>query len=266
MNIKVLLTGSDGNCCLISYKDTNILIDGGFKTKTKMEEILEPILTKHKIDAIIITHEHTDHLNMWTGRLSMIYNIPIFLHKKHIENEASRKQKYFSFENKKEGKGYNAILEFIEPDIDFQIKDITIHPFTVYHDAKKTLGFRFNNNELTYVSDCGFLSNKIKKELLISDNIALEFNYNTEKLINSPRNYENKIRSLSKFGHLNNEEAIDFLKFAKIKFNKEFKNVITLHTSKTHNNKEIIEKLFKDLNLNTKLYFMERENNESINI
>ena len=58
MKIKVLMTGSDGNCCLVNYKNTTILIDGGFKTKTKMEELLNPIVLSEdiKLDAVIITH------------------------------------------------------------------------------------------------------------------------------------------------------------------------------------------------------------------
>ena len=79
MKVKVIMTGSSGNCSLISYKNTNILIDAGFSTKKKMDEIIEKQLNDIKIDAILITHEHTDHFNPWTGRFAMQYNIPIYL-------------------------------------------------------------------------------------------------------------------------------------------------------------------------------------------
>ena len=106
MKIKVFMTGSDGNCTWLSYKDTNILIDCGFKTQKSMKETLEELLSKVKIDGILITHEHNDHFTPWTGRLSIEYGIPIYLHKKHYETEETRKTKYLSYENKKEGKIY----------------------------------------------------------------------------------------------------------------------------------------------------------------
>lgn len=270
MKIQVLLTGSDGNCSLIKSKNTTILIDGGFKAKYKMEEIINPILMENKIDGIIITHEHTDHLNSWTGRLSIMYDIPIYLHKKHYENEENRKTKYFTYDDKRSGLGEKrAELIFIEENKEFIINDLKIYPFAVYHDAKKTLGYRFNDNELTYVTDCGFISNKIKKELLKSENIALEFNYDKNLIVNSERNWENKFRTLGKFGHLGNSEAVDFLILAKEKYNKIFKNIITLHSSQLHNTKEIlsneIQKLL-DKDINSNFFISERENNNIIDL
>lgn len=261
------MTGSDGNCCLVTHKNTTILIDSGFQTKKKMEEILEEVMMKYKIDGIIITHEHTDHLSSWTGRLSMDYYIPIYLHEKHIENENIRKNKYFSYIDRKKNEEKKSILRIIKENEEFIIGDLSIYPFTIYHDAKKTLGFRFNNDLFAYVSDCGFLSNNIKKELLKVKNIALEFNYNKEKIIDSPRNWQNKDRTLNQFGHLCNEEAVDFLIFAQSKGIK-YKNVITLHGSNLHNSKELIEKELKRFNNleDTKFFISDRENNEEIEL
>ena len=267
------MTGSDGNCCVLNYKNTTILIDAGFQTKSKMEELLTPILMKYKIDGIIITHEHTDHLSQWTGRLSMDYNIPIYLHEKHIEREVNRKTKYFSYIDRKKNEEKQADLRFIKENEEFQIGDLKIYPFTVYHDAAKTLGFRFNEDMFAYVSDCGFLSNNIKKELLKVKNLALEFNYDKTIIMNSERFWQNKDRSLDIFGHLCNEESVNFLIYAKKIWNKEYKKVITLHSSALHNSEECIIKetnrmLYKEgilsNQIDTQLIISKRENNNEI--
>ncbi|MGL6101258.1 MAG: MBL fold metallo-hydrolase, partial [Fusobacteriaceae bacterium] len=139
MKFKVLFTGSEGNCSLLSYKDTNILIDAGFKTNKKMKEILEETLSKVKIDGIIITHEHNDHFSPWTGRLCIEYNIPLYVHERHIEDEPNRKLKYLSNLDKRSGVESFVEYTIIKENESFVIKDLRIDPFNAYHDAKKTL-------------------------------------------------------------------------------------------------------------------------------
>lgn len=243
-NFQILMTGSDGNCSLLTYKGTTILIDAGFKTKAKMEELLTPLLEQKTIDGIIITHEHTDHFSTWTGRLAIELDIPIYLHKRHYEREEERKTKYLSHEDKRAKQTYYAKTIDIKEDEEFTIKDLTIKPFTAYHDASKTLGFIFNE-EFGYLSDCGYISNNIKKNLQNVSSLALEFNYDEEKLIFSERHWQNKVRTFGKFGHLSNDEAFKFLNFLLLKGN--LKQIITLHQSDLHNSFEILEEKFEKL-------------------
>lgn len=266
MNIQVLMTGSDGNCSLITHKDTAILIDAGFKTKTKMEEVINPILKQYKIDAILVTHEHKDHLSNWTGRLSIEYDIPLFVHEKHYELDKDRKSKVFSYIDKRKGEELEANTIFITEDVEFTIKDLTITPFSVYHDAHKTLAFSFNDNKLVYLTDCGFLSNKIKSKLLKAENLAIEANFDLNRIMDTERFWKNKIRTLGQFGHLSVQEAMDFLQLAK-KRGVEYKNVITLHISNTNNDIEFVENKLKELNLdNTSFYVARRESNPLIEL
>ena len=265
MKIKIFMTGSDGNCTWLSYKDTNILIDCGFKTQKLMKETLEELLSKVKIDGILITHEHNDHFTPWTGRLSIEYGIPIYLHKKHYETEEARKTKYLSYENKKEGKIYYAQTINIEENSEFYIKDLKIETFTSYHDARKTLGFIFNDNQLCWVTDCGFLSTYIKDKIKQCNNLALEFTYDIKKLIDSDRHWKNKLRTLGKFGHLSIDEALKFLK--NIKYEKQFKKLITLHSSEKHCDLNELENKIKEINPNiVDIYISNRFNNEIIEI
>lgn len=266
MKIKILMTGSDGNCCLLCNNNTSILIDAGFKTKTKMEDLLNPIILSEdiKLKGIIVTHEHTDHFNPWTGRLAMDLDIPIYLSQKHYANEETRKTKYLTHEDKRTGIIRHANIINIEENQEFEIEDIKIYPFAVYHDANKTFGFRFNNNELCWVTDCGFMSENIKQQILQCNNLALEFNYDVKKLINSERYWMNKLRILGKFGHMNIDESIKFLKRIK---EHHLNNLITLHSSEHHCDLEELEEKLLNAKLNIdNIHISNKENNDFITI
>jgi phosphoribosyl 1,2-cyclic phosphodiesterase len=263
MKFKVIMTGSSGNCSLISYKDTNVLIDAGFSTKKKMDEIIEKHLNGFKIDAILITHEHTDHFNPWTGRFAMEYDIPIYLSKRHYENEEARKTKYLSHLDKRKNEYKEARVIDIEQDTTIYIKDLEIKIINVYHDAKKTLGFIFNNN-FGYITDCGYISSKIKKELLKVSSLALEMNYDSQLLMDSERNWQNKLRVIGNFGHLDNKEAVKFIKF--LKTYGKLKQVFTLHPSEHHNSKEILEKELEYVSKELEVNIMNRENNNEYEV
>lgn len=262
MEFQVLFTGSEGNCSLLTDNETTILIDAGFRTKKKMEEIVLPILEKYKkIDGIIITHEHNDHFSPWTGRLSMDYNIPLYLHERHYEDEENRKTKYLSHEDKKAGTFREVEKTNIKEDEEFTIGTFKIKPFTAYHDAKKTLGFVINNN-FGYLADCGFISNNIKKNLIEVTTLALEFNYEIDLLLESDRHWSNKLRTLGKFGHLSNEEAEKFCKW--LKKNGKLQKVITLHPSNAHTDYEKLEERLKRLEI--EYHLSQREGNEIVGV
>jgi len=73
-----LYSGSSGNCSFICTENVNILIDCG-ETQKKIITALESIGKNiSKIDAIIVTHEHSDHVKN-LGSISKKYNIPIFI-------------------------------------------------------------------------------------------------------------------------------------------------------------------------------------------
>ena len=81
-------------------------------------------------------------------------------------------------------------------------------------------------------------------------------------LMNSDRHCSNKLRTLSKFGHLSNSEAIKFFNYMKEK-GVDVKNIITLHISRANNTHDIIENNLKHL-VTTNCYVSDRENNDEI--
>lgn len=262
MEFTVLMTGSETNCSILKKGSESLMIDAGFKTKKMLIEKTEPFFDREKILGVIFTHEHNDHLSPWSGRMCIDKNIPMFLHPKHYEKEAERKNKYLSYIDKRLGEEYKAKVTDIKEDNIIEIGSFKVLPFTAYHDAAKTLGFVIDGT-FGYLADCGFISNNIKEKLLSVESLALEFNYDITMLLNSERHFSNKIRTMYKFGHLSNEEAIKFCKFL-IK-NGNLKRVITLHPSNGHNNLELLEEILKK-ELNIEVYVSQRSDNKTIKV
>ena len=62
MKVKVLASGSKGNSTLIRTSEVKVLIDIGINYQTLASELEKLNLTPNDLDAILITHTHSDHI------------------------------------------------------------------------------------------------------------------------------------------------------------------------------------------------------------
>ena len=80
-----LYSGSSGNCSFVGTSEVNILIDCG-ESQKKIINALESIGQNiSNINAIIVTHEHSDHVKT-LGAISKKYNIPVYANEKTFNN------------------------------------------------------------------------------------------------------------------------------------------------------------------------------------
>ncbi len=199
MSIKFcsLSSGSSGNCHYIETKGTRILIDAGFSGK-KTEELLSSInIDANTIDYILITHEHIDHIK-GAGILSRRYDIPI------IANEntwLSMKDKIGEIKDKN--------IKVIYTNRDFNLKDLDIHPFNIYHDAADPIGYiiYYKKFKISIATDTGWVDNNIRNKIKGSNLYLIESNHDVEMLKNGNYPLFLKQRVLSKEGHLSNVDA-----------------------------------------------------------
>ena len=164
-----LYSGSSGNCSYIEADNTKLLIDCGVSSK-KIEEALNSVGSNIKeIDAILISHEHSDHIKGLSA-ICKKYNIPIYANNptftninQNIPNEL--KNKFVTNEN-------------------FEIKDIKVFPFSIPHDAAEPCGFSLfhNNKKITVATDIGHLDTKLLHNLDESNFLLLESNYEPNML------------------------------------------------------------------------------------
>ena len=190
-----LYSGSTGNSLFVENNDTKILIDAGVSGK-KVVDALESINVKpEEINAILITHEHTDHIQS-VGTLSKKYNIPIYANSNtwsKISKEKINKTNIFTFNSFE----------------DFSVGSLKFHPFKIPHDAVDPCGFNVydGKTKISIATDLGHVTDEIITCLDGSKFILLEANYEPEvlKMCSYPLLLKKRISSSN--GHLSNNEA-----------------------------------------------------------
>lgn len=216
MKICTLASGSSGNSLYVQTDHARILVDAGISYK-KITQRLSSINTSiDEIDAVIVSHEHSDH------SLALPYlKVPIYVSS--------------SIANFWKDKVPN-INEFITGH-DFTIKDTTVASFPVPHDAVDPVGFTIETDryKLGVITDIGVTTRLISERLKGSNMLVIEFNHDDNMLMYSPYPWHLKQRIKSRLGHLSNTEASGLLKTLA---HTDLKSVTLAHLSKVNNKQE----------------------------
>lgn len=193
-------SGSSGNCHVITYKDTGILIDAGLTGKAITTGIKQADFDIDKIRGIFITHEHSDHIK-GAGIMSRKLNIPIYA---NLRTWCGMKDKIGNV------KGENMVV--FENDKTYSLGDIKIRPFSIPHDSEDAVGYNIysDNQKMSIATDIGYITENIRRNLKGSKLVILESNYDPNMLMMGSYSYALKKRVMSEGGHLSNEEAASF--------------------------------------------------------
>ena len=192
-----LYSGSTGNSLFVESDNAKILVDSGVSAK-KVEDGLSSIgVNINDIDAILVTHEHTDHVQS-LGTISKKFNIPVYANSKTWDVMHLQKDK-ISDNN----------VKFFSNDENFEIGDFIIHPFSIPHDAVNPCGFSFecDKNKFSIATDLGHMTNNVIDTLEGSSFLFLEANYDPDVLKCSKYPYILKTRIAGPNGHLSNKLA-----------------------------------------------------------
>ncbi|BFH15869.1 MBL fold metallo-hydrolase [Paenibacillus melissococcoides] len=195
IQVKVLASGSSGNCIWLGNGEVNILVDVGLP-KTKIEKImLQQGIDPTKIEAIFITHEHGDHIKGIA--LAEKYKIPV-----HASAGTLK------------GIGDVETASPMRPDalIMFNAFDdsiMRVRPFAVSHDAYEPFGFTVQDKDtkVSIMMDTGTVTGQMLKAMEDSDIYVFECNHDVDMLTNGEYPEITKSRILSDTGHLSNQAA-----------------------------------------------------------
>ncbi len=237
-----LASGSKGNCIYVGTETTKILIDAGLSAKEVTRRLVEIGVDVKEIDAILVTHEHTDHIR-GIGVLSHKWDIPV------CANSETAKAIYSILEECPKFK----IFSNGEP---FEYGDIEICPFSIQHDAVDPVGFtmRIAGMKLGFCADLGFVSTLVAKALQGCDYLYVEANHQQSMVHACSRPMVYKQRVLSRQGHLSNEECAQLI--AQV-FHPGLKHIHLAHLSSECNSGElalkIIQEKLNELNASTQL-------------
>lgn len=194
-----LFSGSSGNSIFIEHKETRILIDAGVSAKRIENALTEIGQSADKLNAIFITHEHSDHIN-GVRVLASRYGIPVFCEDKVLSSMTLS------------GKINEKVkTDKIESNMEFNA--IEIIPFYQSHDSVSCVGYRFNlpdNRSIAVCTDTGYITDDARNTLLGTDLVFLESNHEVTILQNGFYPYSLKQRILSEHGHLSNSTAAEF--------------------------------------------------------
>ena len=199
MRLCSIASGSSGNCIYVGSDATNLLIDTGISGK-KVEFGLNSLdLTTKDLNGIFVTHEHSDHIK-GLGVIARKCGVPIY-----ATSGTIRAMK----ESGSLGKLPEGIFHEIQGDSDYQVGDLTIHPFHISHDAAEPVGYRIHQGEhsVGIATDMGVYDEYIVDNLKGLDALLLESNHDVNMLQVGSYPYYLKRRILGERGHLSNETA-----------------------------------------------------------
>ena len=197
LKICSLRSSSKGNATIVYDEKTKILVDCGISCKTFLEALECSGFLAEEIDAIVITHEHSDHIK-GAGVVARKLGIPVF----------ATRGTWRAME-KTVGEIPSGCKQVFEEGQPFRVGDITVLSFPIPHDAENPVGFTFVADECkaSVVTDIGIMTNEIFENIKGSKRVLLESNYDLFMLEAGTYPYELKCRIKSQTGHLSNEDA-----------------------------------------------------------
>lgn len=189
------LSGSSGNCTYITDDETHILVDCGATAKYISSCLGRLGVLPSQIDAVLITHEHRDHVS-GAGVFARKYGTPIIATNKTITAMHTIT-----------GNIPDSCLSSCASHKEFKIGAIDIRPFSIPHDAVEPLGYRLSDKDGTFTiaTDLGHISDELIDDLSGSDSIIIEANHDLEMLRTGVYPYYLKRRILGDKGHLSND-------------------------------------------------------------
>ena len=222
-----LASGSSGNCIYVSHMDTAILVDAGISGK-KIEESLASIgVRPESISAILITHEHCDHIG-GAAVFARRFNTPLY--------GTERTLKFLS--DNARCKPANTLMHVIGPDRDFELGTLHISPFRISHDALDPVSYCISadGRKLGMATDLGVYDDYTVERLKNSDALYIEANHDESMLMLGPYPYKTKLRINSELGHLSNEACGRLVNEVR---SEKLHDVVLAHISKDNNFEEL---------------------------
>ena len=219
VKLTILGSGSSGNCAYLETAETRILVDAGFSPLQIRKRLATIGRTPENLTAILITHEHSDHI---AGLLGMAdkFQIPVYC------NRDTQEATVWAFKTKWAGKKNPALngldgTEHLKSKINwqlfttgagFEIGDVGIETFSIPHDAQDPVGYllRTASGNIGFATDLGHATRLVLDRLRAANVLVLESNHDVKMLQDCPRRaWPLKQRILGRHGHLSNVDAAE---------------------------------------------------------
>jgi phosphoribosyl 1,2-cyclic phosphodiesterase len=212
-------SGSSGNGLVVESGTTRVLLDCGFTLSGTAERLGRAGLSPGDLAAVIVTHEHSDHLG-GVARFAKRHAIPVHL----TRGTALSLPVDFPA----------SLVRFVDPHVPFGVGDLLLDPFPVPHDAREPAQYVFSDGavRLAVITDLGMSTAHVEEKLSGSDALVIECNHDAGMLEagSYPRALKDRIGG--RFGHLANAQAADIV--ARIDC-RHLKHIVAAHLSRENN-------------------------------
>ena len=213
-------SGSEGNALIVQVGETVVMMDCGFGLAATEAKLARAGLTPDDIDAVLVTHEHSDHIG-GVARFARKHALPVWL-------------THGTAKVLNAGALPSTLINFVDPHVAFSVGEIHVTPYFVPHDAYEPVQYVFSdgNARLGVLTDTGSITAHIQNTLSGCDALVLECNHDMDMLMNGPYPVSLKKRVSGRFGHLDNVTAAALL--AAIDCSR-LKHIIAAHLSQRNN-------------------------------
>lgn len=198
VQICALASGSNGNCYYVGNQDDAVLVDVGISRRQVLERMKKVGLSEHKVRAIFITHEHSDH-SRGVKLLSQKMKVPVYM-------------SAGTFQRSYDSNRPDVYSPFVPGDV-VNVASLQIHTFIKYHDAAEPCSFvvQSGNQRVGVMTDIGEPCDNVKHHVALCDALFLESNYDEQMLWDGNYPLFLKNRVSSRHGHLSNNQAVDLI-------------------------------------------------------
>ena len=228
--VAVLGSGSSGNATYIGDGHTGVLVDCGLSTKQIRKRMDSAGLAGAPIDAVLVTHEHSDHV----GAAAVL--------DRHLHKKTGRHIPYYMTYGTRRGLHPKVVpthRQRVHAGVPFQIADWTVEPFSIPHDTADPVAYvvQIGEARVGVITDFGSPTRLIARQLASVDVAVLEFNHDQTMLREGPYPWQLKQRIDGRHGHISNAVASDLMTDAL--GHGRLKQVVLAHLSDDNNTPEL---------------------------
>lgn len=226
LRFKSLGSGSTGNATLVEatgLRPKRLLVDCGLGIRQLSVRLAEAGVADGDIDAIFITHEHSDHIGC-ARQFARRHRIPVWMSR-----------------GTQEGIGlpdFDGLLNTARDGEAIDLGELQLMPFTVPHDAREPLQLTCTDgaSKLGLLTDLGHATAHLLAHLAHCDALLLECNHDSELLAQSAYPPFLKRRVGGMYGHLSNAAAGEI---ARSVAHGGLKQLVAAHLSQQNNRPEL---------------------------
>lgn len=230
----ILGSSSSGNCALLETPGCRVLIDIGLLPR-KLNDLLKPLnLSLGDVDAVFITHEHSDHICGLAG-LSRHPHVQVFANRETARAAQTRLR-------------FRPQWNFFETGSTFSYRGLEVASFSIPHDASDPVGFVFSVAaepaplRLAWCTDLGYVPELVRERIRGADVLVIESNYDPDMLDRDHRRpFPLKQRIKSRHGHLSNYATHELLRTTE---NASWRRVFLAHLSRECNDVGLVRETF----------------------